>query len=117
MYFAFIYNVDVFRILNSCFGSNRFKTVNTFSSFKVFAKIQSIKNNSGSDKIANSFLQICVCNITKHLQMIFNNSLESGIFPTLSKQSFVVPISNTGDASNGSNYREGFYIIVNVQVF
>ena len=81
--------------------------IDNFSVSEVFSKIWSIpfKNCCGPDGISNTFIKRCVCTLSKPLQLIFNKSLETGLFPTVWKHSYVVPIFKSGVASNVSNYR------------
>ena len=50
-------------------------------------------------------LKICDSSIIKPLSIIFNNSLNSGIFPTIWKKANVIPIHKKGDKMDIKNYR------------
>ena len=63
------------------------------------------KKNSGYDNIDNILLKAFKNEIVGPLSMIFNESLSQGIFPTCMKLAEVVPLYNSKDQSEKSNYR------------
>lgn len=73
----------------------------------IFDKISKIPNKLiiGPDGIPNILLKMCVCTLSEPLHILFKRSLETGIFPELWKDSFIVPIYKSGDRSNIENYR------------
>ncbi|XP_050303712.1 uncharacterized protein LOC126741363 [Anthonomus grandis grandis] len=79
----------------------------TLSIGLIFDKITKLppKVNSGPDGIPNYFLIKCVCTISYPLFIVFKRSLDSAIFPTLWKHSFVMPIFKSCDNSKIENYR------------
>lgn len=74
---------------------------------KVFEGLSKLNVNRGSgpDLIPNTFLKNTIRGITKPLYILFNKSLNSGIFPVAWKYSRVTPIHESGDKSNVENYR------------
>lgn len=61
--------------------------------------------SAGPDDIPNKFLIKSAASIAKPLLLLFNASLESGVFPTSWKHSFIVPIFKSGDRTDTRNYR------------
>lgn len=59
----------------------------------------------GPDGIPPSFLKDVATSLCVPLSLIFNESLSSGIFPSLWKISHVTPIFKKGDKSEVENYR------------
>ena len=64
-----------------------------------------VTKGGGPDLIPNALLKPLATELTPALQLIFNQSLSAGIFPTVWKKSFIVPIFKSGDRSSCSNYR------------
>ena len=64
-----------------------------------------VHKSHGSDNISIRMLKICDSSIVKPLMLIFNNSLNQGIFPKPWKQANVTPIHKKGDKTDVSNYR------------
>jgi len=64
-----------------------------------------VKNSSGPDSIPPSFLINCADNLTYPLFLLFNQSLVSGVFPSLWKSSYLIPIFKNGDKSFIDSYR------------
>lgn len=60
---------------------------------------------TGPDDIPAIFLKNCAYSLTYPVTHLFNMSLNSGIFPDVWKETFIVPLHKTGDASNVRNYR------------
>lgn len=77
-----------------------------FSLSDVFAKISALpdKLSSGPDMIPNLFLRNCIFTISKPLHLLFNKSLETGIFPEFWKHSYIIPIFKSGERENVENY-------------
>ena len=63
------------------------------------------KTGPGPDNIPATFISKCSNCLLKPLLLIFNSSLESGIFPKRWKTSYIKPIPKKGDAGNVRNYR------------
>ena len=59
----------------------------------------------GPDGIQASFWKKCAIELAVPLQMLFIQSLESGIIPECLKRAAIVPIYKSGDKSLPSNYR------------
>jgi hypothetical protein len=60
---------------------------------------------AGPDQLPPLLIKKCSSVLCRVLNKIFNKSIESGLFPTLWKASFIVPIFKKGDRSDVSNYR------------
>ena len=58
----------------------------------------------GPDGIQASFWKKCAIELAVPLQMLFIQSLESGIIPECLKRAAIVPIYKSGDKSQPSNY-------------
>ena len=63
------------------------------------------KHRSGYDNISNHMLRWLRPVITEPLSIIFNLSIQRGIFPDSIKIAEVVPLHNNGDESLCNNYR------------
>lgn len=59
----------------------------------------------GPDDIPPSVLKFCSSVLAVHLAILFNTLLLSGVFPTVLKKGFVVPVFKSGDRSSVANYR------------
>lgn len=64
-----------------------------------------INKGAGPDMIPNNILKFLSSSLAVPLQYIFNNSLATGKFPSIWKDSFVTPIFKSGDRDNIRNYR------------
>ena len=63
------------------------------------------KQSSGYDGVSNALIKELKNELIKPLTYIFNNSLESGIFPQSMKHAEVVPLYKTGLTNQTTNYR------------
>ena len=63
------------------------------------------KKSSGYDNISNQMLKWLRPVITRPLSIIFNMSLEQGIFPNNMKIAEIVPLHKGGDESQCNNYQ------------
>jgi len=63
------------------------------------------QSDSGPDLIPPLFLIKCVENLVYPLSLLFNQSLAFGVFPSLWKSSYVIPIYKNGDKTLIDNYR------------
>ena len=68
-------------------------------------KLLDLHKAVGPDGIHNSFLRSLADELTYPLWLIFSASLESGIFPSQWKSSYVTPNFKSGGRSQCSNYR------------
>ena len=73
----------------------------------VFNSLNSLAANTGpgTDAIPSTFFKSCNFIMSRILWLIFNKSLNSGVFPDVWKLSIVTPIFKSGDRSLVSNYR------------
>jgi hypothetical protein len=60
---------------------------------------------AGPDGIPPIVLKLCSPILAAHLTIFFNALLSSGIFPSVLKQGFVVPVFKSGDRGNVMHYR------------
>jgi Reverse transcriptase (RNA-dependent DNA polymerase)/Endonuclease-reverse transcriptase len=59
----------------------------------------------GFDGLSPLFIKKCALYISYPLYVIFNLSLETGVFPHLWKEGLILPIYKKGDKANAENYR------------
>ena len=64
-----------------------------------------IHKSHGFDNISTRMLKLCDSAIVKPLMLIFNNSLNQGIFPKPWKKANVTPIHKKGEKTDVLNYR------------
>lgn len=64
-----------------------------------------VKKGAGPDQIPTSFLKEYADELSKPLLLLFNESMETGIFADCWKLSFLSPIFKSGDRSKVENYR------------
>ena len=64
-----------------------------------------MKTSSGHDNISNVLLKTLNESIITPLSIIFNKSLEEGVFPDEMKLADVAPLFKTRDRSECTNYR------------
>ena len=64
-----------------------------------------INKSHGYDQISVRMLKICDSSLIKPLLIIFNNSLNSGMFPSAWKKANIIPIHKKGDKMDVKNYR------------
>lgn len=64
-----------------------------------------ISKGAGPDMIPPIFVRNCADELALPLFIIFNKSLQEGIFPDKWKTAHVVPIHKSGDSTNVRNYR------------
>jgi len=92
-------------------NSNLNSTINlnsiTLTELDVFNTISNLKLSSttGPDGIPTIFLYNCRFILTPVLTNLFNLFLSKGIYPSLWKTSFILPILKKGNPSLISNYR------------
>jgi hypothetical protein len=104
---------------SSVFNSNGYIKSNFVSSSKVnlnhiYISVQevesAIKNldmnkGSGPDGIRSTFYKNCCDSLMLPLYILFNLSLNKGVFPSSWKHAYIVPVQKTGLLSNIENYR------------
>ena len=71
---------------------------------KIIASLNPNKAN-GHDNISIRMLKICGNTICKPLDLIFNQALTTGVFPSEWKKGNIVPCYKKGDKQNIKNYR------------
>ena len=73
----------------------------------ILKHIRNLDTNKshGIDNISAKMLKICDISIVKPLKIIFNNSLNEGVFPNLWKKANITPIHKKGDKNDVKNYR------------
>ena len=79
----------------------------TIDADKLLNLIRSLDINKshGYDQISVRMLKICDSSLIKPLLIIFNNSLNSGMFPSAWKKANIIPIHKKGDKMDVKNYR------------
>ena len=100
--------VSFFAISNACYKKSEvLLTSINFSEQMIIDAISEISASSapGPDGIQASFWKKCAIELAVPLQMLFIQSLESGIIPECLKRAAIVPIYKGGDKSLPSNYR------------
>lgn len=87
--------------------SNRFLSNLTISRDDIAKKIIKLDPNKGSgpDGLPPIFIIKCAKALTIPLEIIFNKSLRSGVFPSEWKAAHIVPVFKSGDRSRCENYR------------
>ena len=85
---------------------NRLSSV-SFSQDDIAKIIQNLDPNNaqGNDNISIRMLKISESSICKPLEMIFKQSIETGVFPSEWKKVNLVPIRKKGDNQTLENYR------------
>ncbi|HBK83120.1 MAG TPA: hypothetical protein DDZ41_05910 [Flavobacterium sp.] len=71
----------------------------------IWRGICKLKDGCGSDLIPSSILKNCAPSLLHPLSIIFNISLQQGVFPNLWKTSIIVPIFKSGKRNDVKNYR------------
>ena len=79
----------------------------TTNKTEITKLISSLKNktSSGHDGISNKILKGITDSIVEPLNIIFNKSLEEGVFPTEMKKADTVPLYKSKDKDDKNNYR------------
>ena len=79
----------------------------SFSHDKIAKVIQNLDPNKahGHDNISIRMVKVCGPSIYKPLEIIFNQCLETGVFPSEWKKGNIVPIHKKGDKQMLQNYR------------
>ena len=82
----------------------RFTPVNEDCNGYIIKKLKS-KSSYGYDKISNILIKHASSSLVKHLTLIVNQVLHTGIFPRQLKTSLVKPVHKSGEQSSFCNYR------------
>ena len=97
---------------NSELPEVRFLTNSRLSSFDIredeindIIQGLSAKTASGPDCISVNMIKLCGPNLCKPLKIIFDNILQTGIFPDHWKEANVTPVHKKNDKQTTSNYR------------
>ena len=97
---------------NSELPELRFLTNSRLSSFDIredeindIIQGLSAKKASGPDCISVNMIKLCGPNLCKPLKIIFDNILQTGIFPDHWKEANVTPVHKKNDKQTTSNYR------------
>ena len=79
----------------------------SFSHDKISKVIQNLNPNKahGRDNISIRIVKVCGPTIYKPLEIIFNQCLETGVFPSEWKKGNIAPIHKKGDKQMVQNYR------------
>lgn len=111
-YFESVYsNTDVVTTEFDDFYQNKYfvnQTLNitSFNESDILGVARKIRSNSkGPDNIPGFIFRGCISELVKPLLVIFNLSLQSGIFPAIWKRSRVCPVFKSGDRGLINNYR------------
>ena len=81
--------------------------------------IQNLNPNKahGHDKISIRMLKICGNSLCRPLELIFNNCLVNGIFPSAWKKGNIVPVHQKNDKQRLSNYRPISLLPISSKIF
>lgn len=63
------------------------------------------KKGPGPDKLSPYFIKQCASSLALPVSMLFNHSLQSGVFPAVWKMAAMVPIHKSGSVHEVENYR------------
>ena len=94
-----VYVSDTFNVSGQPLSNNNINVCQlSFSYDSILNELFKINDSKGSgpDSIPPIFLKKCAVNLAIPLQIIFNDSLKSGIFPSRWKPSFIIPIFKSG---------------------
>ena len=74
---------------------------------EIESVVKSLPNkvSSGHDQISNNLLKQLSCSISYPLEIIFNQSIQQGLFPMLIKKVEVIPLYKGNDREDVVNYR------------
>jgi hypothetical protein len=88
-------------------GCNKSLFLSPITENEIVKLAKSLKNKftSGYDDVPDAIVKQCIEVLKKPLTDIFNESLESGIFPEQLKVEKVISIHKKGDTRNINNYR------------
>ena len=112
--------VYFFAVSNACYKKSEvLLTSINFSEHVIIDDISEISASSapGPDGIQASFWKKCAIEFAVPLQMLFIQSLESGIIPDCLKRAAIVPIYKSGDKLLSSNYRPRSLTLILMKIF
>ena len=108
-YFASISSVDDSNVSLPCYN---FKTQNKLNSFEIsedeiieLIKLLPLNKACGHDLISHRMLKPVAKSVAKPLSILYNRSLNEGVYPDVWKVANITPIFKKGDKSLVSNYR------------
>ena len=102
--------------IKSSTANFRFRPIMVQDIREAIAKLTTSKS-FGNDTISSYFLKMALPFLENSIAMLFNTSLETGIFPDIWKISRVAPIYKEGDKSEKSNYRPISVLPVSSRLF
>ena len=68
-------------------------------------RVLNINKTHGHDEISIRMIKICDEALVKPLSLIYNNCIDTGVFPDIWKKSNIVPVYKRGDKQIIDNYR------------
>ena len=98
-------NIDYYLDKMPKANSSLFLTPTNSEEIQYLIKSLPNKTSSGHDSISNNLLKKLIPSILEPLAIIFNKSLESGIFPEEMKKADVVPLHKSKAEYECTNYR------------
>lgn len=106
-YFSSVYSNVEYDYAGEISPNNINVNIITISISDIYTELSLLNPNRGPgpDNIHPLFLKNCSFILARPLHLIFNESLNQGLFPSFWKTCFVVPIHKAGDKSNVKNYR------------
>ena len=111
-------NCSYLEYLNCHTGSNSFEMKSTTSSIVCSLLDKLCKSKAtGLEKISARLLRCCSDLLSESLTVIFNCSINTGIFPDEWKCSKVIPLFKHGERGDLNNYRPILIIPVVAKVF
>lgn len=90
--------------VKKCIKSFNFSTVNSNDIIKTF-KTLDLKKTEDTWGLSTIVLSSIINEISPHLALIFNESIDKCVFPDLMKVSKVLPLFKSGERSDPNNYR------------
>ena len=112
--------VSFFAVSNACYKKSALLLTRiNFSEQLNIDTLSEISASSapGPDGIQVSFWKQCAIELAAPLQMLFIQSLESGIIPKCLKRAAIVPIYKSGDKSLPFNYRPKSLTPILIKIF
>lgn len=100
-------------------SSNNCITTASFNYSEVFLALKRLDHakGAGADGLPAIFVKNCARALSYPLQLIYNASLQSGVFPTVWKEARVIPLFKAGDKSSVTDYRPISILSVVAKVF